>query len=237
MIMHGLLTLAFALVLAQPAPPPAPLPPPVVPPPVAPPTVEPLPVLTEQRLLAIERKVETIQKEYADNAILREERLGPAIEQADRQEGRPVELYARVIRVDEQRVHIRFFKDLIDLKGPLIELVDKPGGAYLGGTRQSPALVVGSPSLPLELARTLRKDDLLRIRGALASIELAPRYQVPQGEESEHERAVRIVIVAPRIEKIEEAPQPVAPAPVPPRVAPPLPLPLPIPPLPPPSVR
>ena len=40
--MHGLLTLAFALVLAQPAPPP----------PAVAPDGEPLPPLTEQRLLA-----------------------------------------------------------------------------------------------------------------------------------------------------------------------------------------
>lgn len=233
--MHGLLTLAFALVLAQPAPPPAPLPPPVVPPPVAPPAVEPLPVLTEQRLLAIERKVETIQREYRDNAILFEEQINAAIEQADRQAGRPVEIFARVVRVDEQRVHVRFFQDLGGIEGPLVEFLDKPGGAYLGGTRQSPALVVGPPSLPLELARMLRRDDLLRVRGVLVSTELAPREVPVLGELPKPERAVRIVIAAPIVEKVVEAPQPVVPAPVPPRVAPPLPVPLPIPPLPRPS--
>lgn len=240
--MHGLLTLAIAFVLAQPAPPRAPSPPPIAPPPVVRPNLEPVPALTEQRLLAIERKVEAIQREYRDNAILLEERLGAAIEQADRQAGRPVEIFARVVRVDEQRVHVRFFRDLGETRGPLVEFLDKPEGAYLGGTRQSPAFVVGTPSLPLELARSLRRDDLLRIRGALVSTELAPREVPKPGEPPKPERAVRVVIAAPIVEKIPEAPQPVVPAPlppapVPPRAAPPAPVPLPIPPLPPPSVR
>jgi hypothetical protein len=179
--------------------------------------------------------VETIQREYWDNAILLEERISAAIEQADRQAGRPVEIFARVVRVDEQRVHVRFFQDLGEIKGPLVEFLDKPDGAYLGGTRNSPALVVGTPSLPLDFARSLRRGDLLRLRGALVSIELAPREELPPRDGSRAERAVRVVISAPRIEKIQEAPQPVVPAPLPPAPLPPRsaplpPVPLPVPP-------
>lgn len=247
--MQGLLDLALALVLLQPAPPVAPPPPPpppapVVPPPLIPPPVIPPPVvpkvtepLTEPRLLEIERKVENIQREFWDNGILMEERLGAAIDQADRHAGQPVEIVARVVRVDGERVLVRFFRDLGDLQGPLIEFLEKPGGAYLGGTRRAPALVVGTPSLPLEFARTLRQNDLLRLRGALLSIELAPRDEPPRADGSRAQRAVRVVISAPRIEKVEEAPQPAVPAPLPQAPlpsTPPLPVPLPIPPLPPP---
>lgn len=243
--MHDMLNLALALVLLQPAPPLAP-PPGVAPPPppIAPPNSEPL---TERRLLAIEQKVESIQREYWDNAILLEERLGSAIEQADRQVGRPVEIYARVVRVSEQRVHVRFFQDLGETRGPLIEFLDKPEGEYLGGTRLGSALVIGTPTLPVEFAQSLRRGDLLRIRGPLVSIDLSPRPEQRLRDGTRPERAVRAVIAAPRIEKVQPAPAPAVPTPRPPAplpgapiplpALPPAPLPPPIPPLPAPVPR
>ncbi|HEV7283158.1 MAG TPA: hypothetical protein VGN57_23330 [Pirellulaceae bacterium] len=224
--MHGISNLALALLLLQPGP---------SAPPVAPPNAEPL---TEERLLAIEQQVETIQREYWDNGILLEEQLGSVLQRADRQVGRTVEVFARVVRVDDQRVHVRFFQDLGETQGPLVEFLDRPGGAYLGGTRLSPALVVGPPTLPLEFARSLRRGDMLRIRGPLISIELSPRDEQRLRDGTRPERAVRVVLGPPRIERVQEAQQfpvpapalPALPAPSPART--PLPLPLPIPPLP-----
>ena len=190
----------------------------------------------------LEEKVESIQRQYWDNAILLEQHLGSVIEQADRQVGRPVEIFARVVRVDEQRVHVRFFQDLGETQGPLVEFLDKPEGAYLGGTRLSPALVIGPPTLPVEFARSLRRGDVLRILGPLVEIDLSPRAEQRLRDGTRPERAVRVVIASPRIERVQEAPQAVLPAPavpaplpaapVPPAVRPPAPLPPPIPPLP-----
>lgn len=185
--------------------------------------------LTEKQLLAVEQRVEALQKEFRDNAILLEERLTAAVHQAEHREGRVVELHTRVVRVDDDRVHVRFFEELGDKRGPIVEFVTKRDGEFVGGTKNS-AFVVGPTALPRSLAQTLRKDDLLRIRGTLVSIGLSAREERFEQNRTTPQRAVKAVVAAPRISKVD-APAPVVPVPAPPLVVPP-PKPLPPPPLP-----